>query len=131
MEKYFETLEAPAKTRYEEKTSIVGDPYKVHESEWQNDINFFPNLTYPDLVNYLVFHPSPFYKLKDFENYRSLEAYDRFVCGWMRDVVAKRGEKLTVIKAKGLHSQSMNAPSLIPWIIFEAGGKIQSAHCDC
>ena len=76
------------RARYAEKVRVVGDldPYKIRDKDWNSDLNVLPDITYIDLVNYLIFHPSPFCELKDFENYKSMEAYDRFVSGWVRDV---------------------------------------------
>lgn len=92
----------------------------------------FPRLTYPSLVNYLIFHPGPFNK---FQNYESLDEYDRFVCGWVRDVsvyIYNVGKQpIHVIRASVMHSQQMNATSLHPWIILYKDGIVISAHCDC
>ena len=42
--------------RYQEKLSLIDgiDPYNVSKE------SAFPAVTYPDIVNYLVFGPSPF-----------------------------------------------------------------------
>ena len=98
MENYKETLDKEAHRRYLEKISDIGDvdPYQIEKSKWSRDHALFPNVTYLGLVNYLIFHPSPYCTIKDFQNYKSLEAYDRFVCGWVRDVavhVYKAGDK--------------------------------------
>lgn len=49
------------------------------------DVDAFPRETYPDIVNYLVFNPNPF-TMEDMRAYKSLEAYNQFVCRWVRDV---------------------------------------------
>ena len=45
----------------------------------------FPKVTYPNIVNYLNFGPSPI-TMEDMRAYKSLEAYNQFVCGWFRDL---------------------------------------------
>ncbi|XP_071111108.1 uncharacterized protein [Haliotis cracherodii] len=137
MEKYVDSLNKQAHARYLEKIAFIGkqDPYQIDEKEWSRDHSLFPELTYPDLVNYLIFHPSPFYTLKDFQNYKSLDAYDRFICGWVRDVgvyiYSASENPRKVIKARVMHSQKLSDPSLHPWIIIDDQSKIISAHCDC
>ena len=43
-------------------------------------------VTYPDIVNYLYLcNPSPF-TLDDMRAYKSLEAYNQFVCGWVKEL---------------------------------------------
>jgi hypothetical protein len=84
----YDLLDKVAKGRYMEKIACVRkqDPYQIEQAKWRSDSKLFPAVTYVDLVNYLIFNPSPFYTLKAFENYKSLEAYDRFVCGWVTGV---------------------------------------------
>ena len=42
-------------------------------------------ITYPDIVAYLLFAKSA-YTNEELRNYKSLEAYNQFVCGWVRDI---------------------------------------------
>lgn len=84
----------------------------------------------------LIYQPSPFFKFNDFENYKSLDAYDRFVSGWVKDVATYRYThegaskcQYCVVRARVLYSQRMNETPLHPWIIFE--DNVISAHCDC
>lgn len=137
MENYFETLDDAAKSRYSEKIVCIGkqDPYKIGKREFSSDPKFFPEVKSLDLVNYLIFHTSPFCTLKDFQNYSSLDAYDRFVCGWVRDVSVYiydvDATPIHVIRARVMHSQRMNATSLSPSILCREDGQMISAHCDC
>ena len=48
----------------------------------------FPSISYPDIVNYFVFRPSP-YSADDMKAYKSLEAYNQVIEGWIRDVKVK------------------------------------------
>ena len=58
--KYREALEPDAKARYLEKLEIIGgeDPYEL--GSLSSDEKLLPAITYPDIVNYLVFTPSTY-----------------------------------------------------------------------
>ena len=61
-----------------------------------------PSISYTDIVNYLVFRPSP-YSADDMKAHKSLEAYNRVIEGWLRDVKVNSNENvLTVVKGKEL-----------------------------
>ena len=83
---YFDTLDADSKKRYVVKIGIIGgqDPYKLESSDVSADPKTLPSVNYPDIVNYLVYSPSP-YTLEDLKCYKGLEAYNQFVNGWVRD----------------------------------------------
>ena len=47
---------------YLTKLEILGgnvDPYGIPSSDFSKDVSVWPEITYPDLVNYLVFSPNP------------------------------------------------------------------------
>ena len=58
MENYKETLDKEAHRRYLEKISDIGDVdrHQIEKSKWSSDHALFPNVTYLDLVNYLIFN---------------------------------------------------------------------------
>lgn len=80
--KYRDKLEPAVKSRYLEKLKLIGgvDPYDL--KKLSSDVTTLPSLTYPDIVNYLVFTPSV-YTLDDLKNYKSLEAVNQVECGWV------------------------------------------------
>eukprot|EP00794_Sanderia_malayensis_P006676 gene6676-7433_t len=84
---YLENLDSENKQRYLEKTKAVGeiDPYTLKKDDLSSDYEAFPSIGYPDIVNYLLFAPSPVTK-QELKNYRSLESYNHFVCGWVKEV---------------------------------------------
>jgi hypothetical protein len=54
---YRDTLDTITKARYLDKLKIIDgeDPYEVNKGEWKKtDIEKWPDLCYPDIVNYLV-----------------------------------------------------------------------------
>ena len=113
-------------------------------------MDLWPGVTYIKVGMYFVFSPSP-YTGNDLMNYKSLECYQRFTAGWVREVlVVPEGEKRLVtakvsrtmfvtqavlnilyITLQVNHSQRMREKQLLPWVIVESSGKIISGHCNC
>lgn len=89
-----------------------------------------PAVSCPDIVNYLLFTPSP-YTLEDMKSYKSLQAYNQVVEGWVHNVVTMETNNLRVVKGQVYHSQKLKEKPLKPWIIAQLDGKVISAHCDC
>ena len=79
------------KKRYLEKLAFIGgdDPYSIPTEEWQDDVASWPAITYIHVGLYLLFTPSPYTK-EDLENYKSMDSYERFLAGWVREVLVKR-----------------------------------------
>ena len=59
--KYLQDLDAEHASRYRQKISVVEniDPYILKKQDLTSDIKYFPSITYPDIVNYMLFAPSP------------------------------------------------------------------------
>ena len=98
---YIDTSDSLSRQRYESKLELVGreDPYKISDSELNLDTAHFLDVTYPDIVNYLVFQTSA-YSLEELKAYTSLEAYKWIVSGWTRDVKSVEIGGKCVIAAK-------------------------------
>ncbi|XP_060576835.1 uncharacterized protein LOC132734136 [Ruditapes philippinarum] len=128
---YRDGLSADVKQRHEAKLSIVGglDPYEG-KLAWSDNVNILPAITYPDIVNYLLFTPSA-YSADDLKAYKSLDANNQFVSGWVREKSGIVHGQYVVVTAKVLHSQRMREKPLRPWVIVEKDGKIVAAHCNC
>ena len=74
--------------RYREKLKLVTgeqlpDPYTLKE-KWTNDVSNLPEFTWKDVTEYLLDTPSAYTK-ESMKAYKSLEAYDHFVCGHMQN----------------------------------------------
>ena len=87
---------ADRRQRYEEKLGLIGgrDPYEFPKANWKDDVDLWPSTTYIHVGMYLVFSPSP-YTGEDLLNYKSLECYQRFTAGWVRDILvsAEAGDR--------------------------------------
>ncbi|CAI5696237.1 unnamed protein product [Oreochromis niloticus] len=130
---YREGLGPQERPRYLEKLRFIGgaDPYELAPSSWINDNpESLVSIAHPDIVNYLVFSPSP-YTAEDLKSFKSLEAYNQMVCGWVREMQYQVISDRCVVNAKILHSQSIRATLLDPWIIAEKSGRILGARCTC
>ena len=66
-----------------------------------SDPDIFPEVTYPGIVNYLIFNPSPYTK-DDLKSYKGLAAYNQFLMGWVREVGVKVYGPNILVKAKVL-----------------------------
>ena len=130
--KYFLSLTGDSRKRYLEKLSFIGghDPLDTSLPGWGENPDHFPNLTCIDMVNYLVFGSAPLYTDIQFKNYKSLEAYDRFVCGWVQKIqtltVGCETEKIVVSRSRVNHSQRLNQTPVACWLIIKENGNIVS-----
>ncbi|KAK2153991.1 hypothetical protein NP493_2237g00005 [Ridgeia piscesae] len=106
------------------------DPYETPKKDWNFVPNTLPAIAYPDIVNYCVYSQSA-YTLNDLKGYKSLEAYNQFIGGWVSDVCAREVKGHVVVTARVRHSQSISKTPLQPWIIAEKDGNILSAHGTC
>jgi hypothetical protein len=59
---YLDSLDSVTKARYLDKLSIIDktDPYTVEKRKWSQKTEEFPNIQYPDIVNYLLYTPSKY-----------------------------------------------------------------------
>lgn len=85
--KYIDKLDPLTLARYRDKLKLIDgiDPYGIRKCDWRADPEGLPDVSYPDIVNYLV-HTQSAYTLQDLKAYKSLESYNQFVCGWVKDV---------------------------------------------
>ena len=100
------TLDPPSPKRYDEKTELIEnkDPY-TSQNEFSVDFDNFPSMSYPNIINYLVFRPSP-HSVDDMKAYKSLKAYNQVmeviqVIQLIRAVKVNLNEnELTIVKGK-------------------------------
>ena len=126
MAKYLDSLPADAPGRYLGKTAVIGtlDPSTIDGEWWSMDPEDYTQITYIDMGNYFVLGSSPFYSMAEFKNNKSLQSYDRFVSGWLRNVEVYRYESVSdkvnihfVVHAMVNHSQRMSELPVRSWFI--------------
>lgn len=130
---YFEGLQLKdAKERYLEKLKDIDgeDPYKIPRNEWIDDVDSLLNVTYIHVGMYLLFKKSP-YTEDQLMNYKSLDCYQNFANGWVREILSKKFGENRLLIVKVNHSQRMSEKPLTPWVVCEKPGKVVSAHCNC
>lgn len=72
-----------------EKTAVINvDPYELPADTFGNDHVNWPDVSYFDVVNFLIFQESAYTK-DELRNYKSLEAYKLFQDGWIREILHK------------------------------------------
>ena len=96
--KYAESLDSATSSRYQDKLRLINgeDPYETPKKDWNFDPNSLPAIAYPDIVNYCVYSQSA-YTLNDLKGYKSIEAYNHFICGWVSDVCAREVNSHVVV----------------------------------
>ena len=127
---YAKGLENHIKERYLKKISVVGvDPAALPSEQLSPEC--LPPIEVSDLLSYLVLETSH-YTNKQFKAFKSLQAHNQMVSGFVASVNGKEIADKYVVVAKVRHSQSMRDPLVNIWIITEKDGTIISAHClDC
>lgn len=84
---YFDGLPIVAKARYREKIKLIGslDPFLLPTNRGLAELSTLPPVEASDIVSYLVLQTS-FLTPKQFKAYKSLESYNQFISGWVKDV---------------------------------------------
>ena len=60
------------------------DPFTLPDEDWSDDVSNLPEISWRDVTDYLIDSPSTYTKER-MKAYKSLEAYDYFVCGHVQD----------------------------------------------
>lgn len=64
---------------------ILPDPYGIEKSKWTNNVDEWPDISYPDIYQYFV-ETSCFYSRAEVKNVKSLDGYQYFVLGHVQTV---------------------------------------------
>ncbi len=90
MIEYANALESEDRDLYFTKLRLkngeqLPDLYSLSDG-WSDDISMLPDVSWRDVTEYLIDSPSLFTK-EAMKAYKSLEAYDYFMCGHVQDCV--------------------------------------------
>ena len=129
LSKYANSLGAEAKRRYLEKIDLL-DGYDPFLGVPFGAKSVVPPVDASDLLSYLVVETS-FITAKQFKARKSLEAYNQFVSGWVKEVKSFVRGPWHVTSSRVRHSQRFSDTPLKSWIISSAAGEVCCAHCDC
>ncbi|XP_033118596.1 uncharacterized protein LOC117118188 [Anneissia japonica] len=131
---YSDKLNLVARERYGAKLQAAGlesCPYKLEAGCWKNDPTKWPDVQYPDIYSYLVETPGVFTK-EAMKSYKSLEAHNYFVSGWVQQVFyTTTTSGLVLLKADVKPSQRLNNEPHHPWVVVKKDGSVVAAHCNC
>ena len=72
------------------------DPSEIPRKEWTDDLDIWPAITYIHVGIYLLFKESP-YTQDQLMNDKSLQCYQNFVNGWVREREQKRNSTINVL----------------------------------
>ena len=92
------------------------------------DPECLPPVEVADLLSYLVVDTS-YYTNSQFKAFRSLNAHNQMISGFITSVQGQIIAKKYLVCAKVRHSQRMNDPPVPLWIITKKDGTVVRAHC--
>ncbi|CAL8302787.1 unnamed protein product [Arctogadus glacialis] len=88
---YCRDLEPVSRIRYKQLVSkyVGSDPYLMKMSEFSGEYKDLPTIEAVDITNYLVLQTS-YYTKQQMKAYKSMDAYNFFVSGWVHKLGTKR-----------------------------------------
>lgn len=139
--KYLSALENIDKQKYKGKLTlkngtILPDPYALVDSSWKDDMKLLPNIQWGDLYMYLINTPSE-YTHESFKAFKSMEAYNFFVCGHVQDVFihnVTENSEFCFLKSKVLPSQRQGQKTKLydVWVcLHKVKGHVLTGNCTC
>ena len=100
---YFSELQKEDKAKYKRKLiltngQLLPDPCGILKN-WKSDAKLMPDVSSSDMYNYLVSLPSE-YTHGNPKAYKSLEAFNFFVCNHVQDIMMKLQKNLNIAVSK-------------------------------
>ena len=100
---YYSTLPVESQRRYKEKISKINniDPYALKKNDFLYEHDFYPKINFNDISSYLLFAPCPV-SAKEMKSYKSLEAYNQFHWGWLKEIGIKlfHNDKICLVRGR-------------------------------
>ena len=71
--------------------------------------------------------------LEQAKNYKSLDSYSYFSCGWVLSTQCKlyAEEEIVLVVGKVRHSYAATKDPLKPWVLIKCNGAVLVGHCTC
>ena len=125
---------------YSNKLLIEGenlpDPFQVQDG-WikeEDGVSLWPTTLYPDIFNFLSFHPSEL-KNEDLSDYKTSKAYSYYATGWLNPLyyhAISDESKFCFLKTTCRPSQRISDVPHRLWVcLSKTSGSIMKAHCSC
>ncbi|XP_064479767.1 uncharacterized protein LOC135393203 [Ornithodoros turicata] len=131
---YFSQTVGSIRSLYADKIEMCNgvDPCELREGvDVRTDVNLLPDVSYEDIVNYLVLATSSV-TLEQMKAYTSLESHNYFTSGWVSGLSTTRpAYDRCLILSKVNHSQRLRDVPLKVWILCRDSGEVLTAHCTC
>lgn len=135
MSQYYKSLEAVARTRYEEKLKLLGltekeDPYDPQNgSKFVDDMTKWPRVEYGHIFCYYIDRPG-LYTRRQLMHWKSLQAYNYFSSNHVRQVKVwpLPTSSSCILMA---HCESKPDKSHHAWVGVRHDGDIVTLHCTC
>ena len=114
----------------------IPDPFTMKEGwiDEQAGVMFWPTTWYPDIFNFLAFHPIELAST-DLSDYKQSKAYNYYAQGWLYPLEYHDVDKACrycVIRGSWRPSQRINDVPHKLWIcLFKESGQIMQTHCTC
>ena len=141
LSEYAKYLGAADGERYRQKLTYtrgdlsmkLPDPYTIKQG-WVADPAQLPPTDYKCIYNYLIKTPGPFTG-EALESYKSLDAYNYFVCGYVQEVRQHNVESnspVVFVKAVVTPGQRVTETPHEPWVCLDkVAGYVVASHCSC
>lgn len=131
---YFCTLNYTAKKHYLEKLKKGGfpleDPFAIEDEQWSEDLTKWPEVEHGDIHNYLI-ETKGIYTQEKLKAYKSLDAFNYYINGYVRTVYHLSRGGHSVLKAKVNPSQKTADKTHEAWVLVEKIGTVLTGHCTC
>ena len=90
---YLSTLDDNSRDLYmkNHNNSQLPNPYDL--LGWKNEVSLLPDISQPDIYNYLINHPSGVFTNESLKAYKYLDAYNYFVSGHVQEIYYYEIEK--------------------------------------
>lgn len=120
------------KISFEDQILSLPDPYNLYDGWYAADADKLPPVQYLDLYNYLINTPGPCTS-EALRAYRSLEAYNYFVCDHVRNIKQhdlSETSPVAFVAATVAPGQRIKE-KYKPWVCVRRSGCIVATHCTC
>ncbi len=134
---YFFALPVEEKNRYfaklkcDEVNVSLPDPFNklLRQESFSTDLSDLPEVSQVHIFEYLV-EKECVYTREAFKAYRSLDAYNYFNSGKVKNILTYTNGSTCVVYGEIEAGQTLSK-SYSAWIVAKKSGEVQTGHCTC